>query len=65
MLFKLGNTSIVNSKKNNKDLFFQNFLKSLKYKINLESGAYISQDRTAVFKDRYGVLHDFLEDQII
>ena len=61
----IGKYFICKSKKNNKDLFFQNFLKSLKYKINLELGAYISQDRTAVFKDRYGVLHKFLEEQII
>ena len=61
----IGKYFICKSKKNNKDLFFQNFLKSLKYKINLELGAYISQDRTAAFKDRYGVLHEFLEEQII
>ena len=61
----IGKYFICKSKKNNKYLFFQNFLKSLKYKINLELGAYISQDRTATFKDRYGVLHEFLEEQII
>ena len=61
----LGKYFICKSKKNNKDLYFQNFLKILKYEIDLELGAYISQARTAVFKDRYGVLRDFLEEQII
>ena len=45
-----GKYFIYKSKKTLKHLFFHNFLKFLKWRLKLEFGAYINQDRAAVFK---------------
>ena len=52
----IGKKFISKCKKNNKELFFNNFLEYLNWMLSLEEGVYIRQGKSTAFSARYSLL---------
>ena len=56
-----GKNFIYKCKKNNKELFLNNFLQNLTWNLKLEEGIFIKQGKLSTFNERYKILFDSLK----
>ena len=56
-----GKNFIYKCKKNNKELFLNNFLQNLTWNLKSEEGIFIKQGKLSTFNERYKILFDSLK----